>query len=274
MVVSAPFRAFEETTLAAKPRLAVVLGSGLGRIAGPLQPISSIPFSQVPGLSSPSVDGHEGRLTLLNWGGKNVLLLEGRLHFYEGHSWETVCRPIHLIHSLGAQFLLATNAAGGIHPGLGSGSFMVIRDHLDWTHCLARKDSGQDGRAPGDFGSLSRPSPYSDRLTDLLQQAAARLGMTLFSGVYAGVTGPNYETPAEIRALAKCGADAVGMSTASEIQAACQLGLECAAISCITNRAAGLDEGAVITHQEVLHTAAASSGQLAKLIEAFIEMAG
>jgi purine-nucleoside phosphorylase len=275
MVDSEPFRRFQEATLAANPRLAVVLGSGLSPVARRLQRIYSVPFSQIPGLSHPSVDGHEGRLMLGNWVGKTILVLEGRLHFYEGHSWETVCQPMHVIHSLGAKLLLATNAAGGIHPCLGPGSLMVIRDHQDWTRPWCARP---DFRSLEDFGNFSeipacRPSPYSHRLRDLLQRAAANLGMTLFSGCYAAVIGPNYETKAEIQALAKCGADAVGMSTAREIQTACELGLECAAISCVTNRAAGLEEGAIITHREVLETAAATCENLAKLIEAFIEIA-
>jgi len=194
--------------------------------------------------------------------GKKVLVQEGRLHFYEGHSWETVCRPMHVIHSLGVKFLIATNAAGGIDPTLAHGSLMVIRDHLDWTrpHCK-----------PADTAA-SGPSSYSTRLIGLLRQAAASCGMTFMAGCYTAVLGPNYETPAEIRALAQCGADAVGMSTAREIQCACDLGLECAGISCITNRAAGLAKD-VISHQEVLQTAAATCEQIAKLIEAFIEVA-
>jgi purine-nucleoside phosphorylase len=271
MLVSDSFRAFEENVLTAKPRLAIVLGSGLASAIGHVKPVSSVAFSQIPGLCLPSVPGHEGRLTLGNSGGKTVLVLQGRLHFYEGLSWEVVTRPMRVIHSLGAKLLLATNAAGGIHPHLAPGSLMVIRDHLDWTQPFAwRFPSGQ--RAIG--GGAARPSPYSTRLIDLLQQAAARLGMTLLSGSYAAVTGPNYETPAEIRALAKCGADAVGMSTAREIETACELGMECSAISCITNRAAGLEKDTIITHQEVLDTAAASGQQLARLIEAFIELVG
>ena len=274
MVDSEPFRRFQEATFAANPRLAVVLGSGLSPVARRLRTVCSVLFSQIPGLSHPSVNGHEGRLTLGNWSGKKILVLEGRLHFYEGHSWEAVCRPMHVIRSLGAKLLLATNAVGGIHPCLHPESLMVICGHQDWTRpWLARPDF----RSLEDFGNLSesasRPSPYSPRLLDLLQRAAANLGMTLFSGCYAAVIGPNYETKAEIQALAKCGADVVGMSTAREIQTACELGLECAAISCVTNRAAGLAEGAIITHQEVLETAAATCENLAKLIEAFIEIA-
>lgn len=260
---SGPFRRFEETALAVKPRLAVVLGSGLNSVALQLRPICSLPFHHVPGLRDPSAEGHEGRLTIGEWMGKKILVQEGRLHFYEGHSWEAVCRPIQVIHSLGVKFLIATNAAGGIHPNLAPGSLMLIRDHLHWTrpHCKFANNAA------------SRPSFYSPRLMSLFQHAATSCGMTLRSGCYAAVLGPNYETPAEIRALTQCGANAVGMSTVREIQCAGELGLECAAISCITNRAAGLADGAVITHREVLETATATCEQLAELIEAFIEVA-
>src|SRR5207245_9074709 len=122
---SEPFRRFQEATLAANPRLAVVLGSGLSPVARRLQTICSVPFSQIPGLSHPSVDGHEGRLTLGNWAGKNVLVLDGRLHFYEEHSWDAVCRPMHLIHSLRATSLLVTHAVGGVHPCWLPGSLSV-----------------------------------------------------------------------------------------------------------------------------------------------------
>jgi purine-nucleoside phosphorylase len=144
---------------------------------------------------------------------------------------------------------------------------MLIRDHIDWARPIVGRT------AAGSLDHAPQPSPYSARLLQMLQQEANRLSIDLFSGTYAAVLGPNYETPAEIRALRSCGADAVGMSTVQEIQAAHDLGMECAAISCITNRAAGLDEGAAITHDEVLQTANAASNQLARLIEAWIEKA-
>jgi purine-nucleoside phosphorylase len=241
-----------------EPTVVVALGSGLGPIAAELHPLLSVPFSQIGGLTAPSVPGHKRCVTISQW-------LEGRLHSYEGHSCEAITRPIHVAHSLGAKVFLSTNAAGGIHPRLSPGSFMMIRDHVDWTRSVV-------GRAvAGSLESATQPSPYSARLLQLLQQEANRLYMDLSSGTYAAVIGPNYETPAEIRALRHCGIDAVGMSTIHEIEAAHHLGMECAAISCITNRAAGLDEGAAITHDEVLQTANAGSRQLARLIEAWIE---
>ena len=260
------FSRLNELALAAPLQLAIILGSGLGSVAGRLRFLCSVPFSHVPGLNAPSVPGHAGRLTLCEWGEKKVLVFEGRSHFYEGHSWDVVTVPIRIAHSLGARTLLVTNAAGGIHPRLTPGSFMAIRDHLDWTRSRAWPISKMDDLAG------AGPSVYSSKLLNLIQEAATKVEVDLFTGIYAGVTGPNYETPAEIRALQKCGADAVGMSTAREIQAAYELGMECAAISCITNRAAGLEHGAGISHQEVIQEAQASSGKLTKLIEGFLSI--
>jgi purine-nucleoside phosphorylase len=212
----------------------------------------------VPGLTATSVVGHHGCLTLGDWAGRRVLLFEGRLHYYEGHPWRTVTLPIETAAYLGARILLLTNAAGGIHDALVPGSLMAIHAHIEWTR-------------PSCWRGLARPTPYSLRLAKSLAQAAHGLDMELHQGTYAAVTGPCYETPAEIRALRAWGADAVGMSTAREIQAGYDRGLECAALSCITNRAAGLSDGP-INHKEVLSTAAAQSDRLADLLERFLQM--
>src|SRR5947209_7352270 len=180
----------------------------------------------------------------------------GRLHAYEGHPWRRVVQPVRIARELGAEVLLVTNAAGGIRADLNPGDLMAIRDHIEWT----RADCWR--RPP-------RPSPYSPQLIEQLRQAATRISFVLASGVYAQVTGPSYETPAEIRALRACGADAVGMSTAREVQAGCDVGMACAALSCITNKAAGLSAGP-INHEEVLATAAAQRERLAALVEAFL----
>ena len=218
-------------------------------------------FAEIPGLPAASVAGHRGCLTLGDWEGQRVLLFEGRIHFYEGHSWRDVLVPIHTAAFLGARILVLTNAAGGIHDLLTPGSLMVVRDHIDWSQ-------PQCWRLPGPGPS----SPYSLRLRTLLgRAAAAALGGTLFEGVYAMVTGPCYETPAEIRALQRWGADAVGMSTAREIQAGHDAGLECAALSCIANRAAGL-AGGPLHHAEVLAHAAAQSDRLADLLAEFLRL--
>jgi purine-nucleoside phosphorylase len=263
-----PSLAFSELTAAARrarPDVALVLGSGMGDVARRLGRARSVPFADVPGLGATAVAGHRGRVTLGEWAGKRVLVFEGRLHYYEGHPWRNVVLPVQTAASLGARVLLLTNAAGGIHDALAAGSLMAIRDHVEWTRPYCWRLPG-----PGALGG-SRPSPYSPRLLRLLTQAAHGLGRELHQGIYAAVTGPCYETPAEIRALKAWGADAVGMSTAREIQAGCDAGMECAALSCITNRAAGLSDGP-LNHEEVLTTAAAQNERLAGLLEGFLRL--
>jgi purine-nucleoside phosphorylase len=227
-----------------RPRLALILGSGLSDIAERLADVVELPFGSA-GMDAPSIAGHRGVLLLGFWEGVPVLVFAGRLHGYEGHSWRTVVQPIHIAHELGAPVLLATNAAGGIRDDLQPGDLMAIRAHVDCT----REKWWSDLELPG-------VSPYSPRLLEVLP---------LPTGVYAQLTGPCYETPAEIRALRACGIDAVGMSTAREIDAARQLGMECAAISCITNKAAGLGSRA-ISHEEVLEMGRRAKGQMLSLL--------
>jgi purine-nucleoside phosphorylase len=264
-----PFVAFTELAGAARgspPEVAVVLGSGMSDVARRLSPVQSVAFLDIPGLeTAPTVAGHRGRLTLGEWGGKRVLVFEGRLHYYEGHPWDEVVLPVLTAHRLGARVLLLTNAAGGIRDALTPGSLMALRDHIEWTRPYCWRLPGLGGLGP------PRPSPYSQRLHTVLAQAAARLGIDLHQGVYAAVTGPSYETAAEIRALRSWGADAVGMSTARESQAGADAGMECAALSCITNRAAGLSH-APLDHREVLTTAAAQNERLGDLLETFLRL--
>jgi purine-nucleoside phosphorylase len=241
-----------------RPRVAMILGSGLGPVADRLRDVHAVPFAQVPDLESPSIPGHRGAMLLGEWAGQAVLVFAGRLHAYEGHSWQHVVQPVHIAHQLGAAVLLVTNAAGGIRADLERGDLMAIRDHVEWTrpHCWKR-------------AGPPRATPYAPDSVARLQRAATRLGFELPAGVYAQVTGPSYETPAEIRALRAWGADAVGMSTAREVQAGYDLGMQCAAVSCITNKAAGLGTGP-LNHDEVLLTAAAQRERLADLVEVFL----
>ena len=239
------------------PALALVLGSGLSALAHRLEQPCSVGFAQVPGMSQPSVTGHAGRLTIGGWAGKSILVFEGRLHYYEGHPWTSVVLPARIAYELGARTFLVTNAAGGIRADLAPGSLMVLTGHIDWTQPL---------------GTMAANSQsYSPRLNALLGEAARNRSISLASGVYAQVTGPCYETPAEIRALRSVGADAVGMSTAREIEAARELGMECAAISCIANRAAGLSQGP-IQHDDVLTSMASMSNRLGDLLEGFLQI--
>jgi purine-nucleoside phosphorylase len=254
------------------PAAGIIVGSGLGTMTQGMRPLLSVAYADIPGMAPTSVAGHGGCLTLGDWSGKTVLVFEGRLHHYEGHPWSRVVRPVEIAAALGARVLVQSNAAGGIHDALVPGSIMVIRDHIEWTRpCCWRAASSATIGPVRPMAVAAQPSPYSPRLRDLLHQAANDTGIALHEGVYAAVTGPSYETPAEIQALKTWGADAVGMSTAREAQAACDLGLECAAVSLITNRAAGLSSGP-ITHDEVLTTAAHSAERLGALIERLIQV--
>jgi purine-nucleoside phosphorylase len=240
------------------PRVALILGSGLGHLAERVQNGYEIPFAQIPGMAVPSVEGHRGSVVLGDWAGRSAVVFSGRLHYYECHSWQRVVQSVRIAAELGAKILLITNAAGGIAAELGPGDLMVARSAIDWT----RPEWWRQAEVRGE-------QPFSLRLIEALQDAARRIGFTIPCGVYAQVTGPSYETPAEIRALRACGADAVGMSTACEVRAGWELGLECAAISCITNKAAGLGAGP-ICHDEVLAVAARQREKLSALLEAFL----
>jgi len=244
--MNAAFAAFSDAVREQSPRTAVVLGSGLGNLGEQFRVSHSIPFTDIPGLHAPSVGGHSGRLALGDWSATPALVLFGRVHGYEGRSWEEVTAPVRLAASLGVKRMVLTNAAGGIHPTLEPGSLMALRGHMTLL----------DNRA---WQSLHIACPYSSPLVQHLQSAG------LLAGVYAALTGPCYETPAEIRALRTMGADAVGMSTAREAEAAAELGMEVAAISCITNHAAGLG-GASLDHAEVLATAKLAASRLFSLI--------
>lgn len=248
--------AFAQAVATLAPRTAVVLGSGLTPAAAAFVEHATLNFAAVAGLASPTVAGHGGRIAVGEWAGIPVLLFHGRLHHYEGHSWTVVTSPIRLAHKWGVTRIVLTNAAGGIHPALTPGELMALRGHIHWLSPTAwRKLAAGQGLF----------CPYSPRLVQLLQSHERAQGRELFSGIYAAVTGPSYETPAEIRALAVCGADAVGMSTAREAEEAARCGLEVVALSCITNRAAGLGE-TTLAHAEVLANAHRVSTRVGELL--------
>ncbi|HSQ58751.1 MAG TPA: purine-nucleoside phosphorylase [Gemmata sp.] len=249
----AAFDRFASITRDHAPRTAIVLGSGLGGAIASFRETASVPFDAIPGLAPPSVRGHMGRVAVGHWNDEPILLFGGRLHFYEGHSPELVTRPVQLAAELGVRRLVLTNSAGGIHPALAPGELMVIRGHLNLIGPSAWKDLTSHGAV---F------QPYFPALLARIPE--------LFAGVYAAFTGSSYETPAEIRALAACGADAVGMSTALEAEAAAELGLEVAAISCITNRAAGMKGATQLDHAEVLANANLATEHLARAIERIV----
>jgi purine-nucleoside phosphorylase len=228
----------------------VVLGSGLGDMGGHFRERAALPFFEVPGLFATTIGGHAGRLAIGEWAGAPTVVFFGRSHFYEGRSWHAATAQVRLAAELGAKTLILTNAAGGIHPALDPGSLMIIRGHI------AILD-------PDAWKNWEPRTPYSARLILKLETCELR------GGIYAALTGPSYETPAEIRALAKMGAYAVGMSTAKEAEAAAELGMEVAAISCITNRAAGLD-AAPLAHADVLRNAKLAVERLGEAVGAAI----
>jgi purine-nucleoside phosphorylase len=243
-----PFAAFERAAERLTPRFAVVLGSGLRGVAADFAADAEVGYAAVPGLPPPTVTGHAGRLAVGTWAGVPAVVCCGRVHFYEGHPWPVVTRLVAVVAGLGVRSLLLTNAAGGIRPDLVPGGLMRVSAHLKLLGPAAWRD-------------FVPQSPYSPRLAGLLDE----IDPTMPAGVYAALTGPCYETPAEIRALAAAGAAAVGMSTAIEAEAAAALGLEVAAVSTITNKAAGLGDGP-LSHAEVERTAKLAVGRLGTLV--------
>lgn len=256
------FDTFLKSSRDFQPKAGVILGSGLGPVVDQLRTIASIEFTDVPGFAAPTVQGHAGRVLAVDWHGTPVLAFRGRMHFYEGHDWDRVTKTVKLAADVGVKTILLTNAAGGLHPELNPGDLMIIHRHLpllgsdDWKSIAAK--------APSE-------SPYAPHLVAKLQALSATHGKKLLAGCYAGLTGPTYETPAEIRALAAMGADAVGMSTVKEALAAAVLGLQVAAISCITNKAAGLSNE-ILDHSDVQHIASRSDvvGRLSRLVQEFL----
>ena len=237
-------------------QVACVLGSGLGAFAERLERARTIPGADLAGLPRSGVPGHEGRFVVGELGGVRVLVQQGRVHLYEGWSASEVTRAVRAFALLGVRALVLTNAAGGIRAGFVPGTLMRIRDHLNLQGCapLARSERG--------FGPV-----WDEALGHALESGARTAGVALESGVYAGLCGPAYETPAEIRMLQHLGADAVGMSTVAEALAARASGLRVAGISCITNLAAGLGAGP-LSHAEVLETGKRRAHDLCALLEA------
>jgi purine-nucleoside phosphorylase len=233
-----------------RPSLAVILGSGFQHIFESLRKSSHIPYSRLPGFPKTSVIGHPGQAHVGILGNTPVLMLAGRTHYYEGYSMAEVTWPVRALWEYGIRDLLVTNAAGGLNPLWHPGDFMMITDHINLMGANPLRGPAQRGLPR--FVDLS--CAYDPELRKLLTRAAKACDLKLRSGVYLAVSGPSYETPAEIRAFARLGANAVGMSTVPEVIVARQLGIRVAALSCITNLAAVLGSDP-ISHDEVLQTA-------------------
>lgn len=245
------------------PRVAVVLGSGLGDVLKTGG--ASLPYSEIPHFPKPRVAGHHGVLEV-----GEVAVFRGRCHYYEGHPMEAVVRPVRAMARLGVETLIVTNAAGSVHAALRPGELMLIEDHINLLGANPLRGDNFDGLGPR-FPDLS--AAYDPGLRRAAAAAAREAKVRLRRGVYAAVGGPSYETPAEIRMLRRAGADAVGMSTVPEVIAARHAGVRVAAISCITNLAAGLSKEP-LTHEEVLETTRRAAGGLDRLLRALIRRIG
>ncbi len=250
-----------------KPDAALVLGSGLSEVASILAGPTSIGFSEIPHFPVPRVEGHGGRAVMGRVGAARVLILCGRIHLYEGHPVGTVVFPVRALRQMGIEELLLTNAAGAIRPDFEAGDLMRISDHINLTAVNPLTGRNEDRWGPR-FPDQSQV--YDASLGKRLEGAGERSGMSLSEGVYAGVAGPTYETPAEIRFLRTIGADAVGMSTVNEAIVANHMGMRVAALSVLTNKAAGLSRRAV-RHEEVLERGRAARAALMQLFEGYFQ---
>lgn len=233
-------------------RVAVVLGSGLGAFADDLEESHAIPYEELPGFARSTVEGHAGRLVLGKIGGVAVAAMQGRFHFYEGYAIDEVVFPVRTFGLLGVKSLVLTNAAGGINVGFDQGALMVINDHLNLMGVSPLRGA-HDQRFGERFPDMSEV--YSRDYQEIAVEEARQMNLELRRGIYAALSGPSYETPAEVRLLRTLGADAVGMSTVPEAIVARQMGLKVLGISCITNMAAGVI-GEPINHEEVMETGA------------------
>jgi purine-nucleoside phosphorylase len=248
------------------PEVGIVLGSGLGGLADDLEDPVAIPFDALPGGPAATAPGHVGRLLLGRLAGRPVVMLQGRLHLYEGNVPGLVVQPVLLFHQLGARIVVLTNAAGGLDPSFGPGTLMVMRDHINLTGRSPLMGRNADELGPR-FPDMT--DAWSPRLRAALHAAGEREGVTLAEGIYVGLTGPTYETPAEVRMLAGLGGHAVGMSTVLECIAARWIGLEVCGVSLVTNAGAGYT-GAPLTHEEVLEAGATAGPRLARVIRRFV----
>jgi purine-nucleoside phosphorylase len=249
------------------PEATLVLGSGLGGLADEIEEPVRIPFDEIPGFPRRTQEllGHAGRLVVGRFEGVEVAAMQGRFHLYEGWTPAEVALPVRALAALGSRTLLLTNAAGGLRPGMEPGDLMIIADHLN----LMGQNPLIGPVAPGEHRFPDMSDPYDRGFRAAAEAAALELGIPVTQGVYAALPGPSYETPAEIRMLARLGADAVGMSTVPEVLVARALGVRCLGISCITNLAAGLG-GATLSHAEVMEVGERVRDRLAALVRGIL----
>lgn len=249
------------------PDVALILGSGLGALADEIDAVATIDYHDIEGFPVSTVPGHKGRFVFGTFGKTKVVIMQGRVHYYEGYSIEDVLLPTRLMRLMGAKVLFLTNAAGGINKGFSVGDFMIIRDQIMCFFPNPLLGANMEELGPR-FPDMTHV--YDPALCDLVRDTAAKLDIGVQEGVYCQLTGPTYETPAEIRMLGILGADSVGMSTACEATAGHHAGMRVCGISCITNLAAGISP-TPLSHQEVFDTANRIAPYFRKLVRASIE---
>ncbi|KXG43343.1 purine-nucleoside phosphorylase [Tepidibacillus infernus] len=249
-----------------QPEIGLILGSGLGVLADEIEEAVQIPYSEIPHFPVSTVEGHKGQLVIGKLAGKSVIAMQGRFHFYEGYSMQEVTFPVRVMKELGVQKLLVTNAAGGINLSFKPGDLMIIEDHINFmfNNPLIGPNENELGVRFPDMSTA-----YSEVLIEKAKSVADQLQIDLKSGVYVGLTGPTYETPAEVRMLRTMGSDAVGMSTVPEVIVARHSGIEVLGISCITNMAAGILPQP-LSHDEVIETTKLVQSKFLNLVRQII----
>ncbi len=247
------------------PVAAIILGSGLGGLARRIADPHRLPYGEIPGFAPSGVAGHEGALIHGTLGGREVLALAGRFHVYEGHPASQSAFPVRVMHALGAPVLILSNAAGGVRRTFRPGQLVVLRDQLNLT--FLNPLTGP--LVPGDVRFPDMSEPYDEDLRSVCHRVATTHGVVLEDGVYGGLTGPTYETPAEVRMLERIGIDATGMSTVAEVIVARAIGMRVLGITCITNPAAGLSPHP-IHHEEVIAVTAKAAADFERIVEGVV----
>ena len=254
--------------LSKNPKIGLVLGSGLSEtMTSQVEKVEEVGWSDVAGFPEPSVEGHEGKFLAGELNGKPVLIQQGRIHWYEGLPWEDVIYPIRVQRNLGIEKIIMTNAAGGINRDFSPGDLVLVTDHINFSGDNPLRGPNNDRFGPR-FPDLSHA--YDEGLREAVTGAAENLDIELKKGIYAMTSGPSYETPAEISALRRLGADLVGMSTVPEVITANHSGVDVAAVSCVTNKAAGMQEK--LTHEEVLEVTERTNQELGRLIGETVDL--
>ena len=250
-----------------KPQIGIILGSGLGDFANDFEPVQTISYADIPGFEKSTVIGHKGQLVFTKIKNKNTVIMQGRYHFYEGYNISKIVYPTKVMRKLGVEHLIITNAAGSVNKDYKAGDLMLIKDHINLmgvNPLVGENDSTLGDRFP-DMSEV-----YKKDLIEMAEKKAIEIGLTVHKGVYAAMSGPSYETPAEINMLRVMGADAVGMSTVPEALVANYCGMDVLGISCITNSAAGVHPSR-LSHIEVVETANKVKGMFKELLLKVIE---